>query len=65
MGTPFLVQDGINGIITEPGDAGAIATALEQLRTDSSLRDRMRQAGRERICDEFAMEHMVSRYEEL
>jgi glycosyltransferase involved in cell wall biosynthesis len=40
-GIPDLVQDGVNGLLVEPGDADALANALERLLTDGELAERL------------------------
>ena len=52
-GIPELVDDQVNGLLTEPGDAAALADALQQLSTDLDLRQRLGQAGREKVASEF------------
>ncbi len=52
-GIPELVDDQVNGYLTEPGDAAALADALEHLSTDVDLRQRMGRAGRQKVADEF------------
>ena len=52
-GVPELVVDGETGILVDPGDAGALARALERLLGDPGLRQRLGSAGRERVDREF------------
>jgi glycosyltransferase involved in cell wall biosynthesis len=40
------VEDGINGLLVPPGDAGALRSALERLLGDAELRRRLGEAGR-------------------
>ena len=49
-GTPELVQDGETGLLLEPDDPQALAAAIDRLRSDSGLRDRLVQAGREQAA---------------
>jgi len=42
---PDLVKDGVNGYHMKAGDIGSLATALEKLLADASLRQRMGAAG--------------------
>jgi teichuronic acid biosynthesis glycosyltransferase TuaC len=46
-GTPELVQDGINGLLVDSGDAQALAEAIQRLSADEVLRQALGQAGRE------------------
>ena len=40
-GIPDLVEDGVNGLLVEPGDAEALADALVRLLTDRDLAERL------------------------
>ena len=51
-GIPELVDSGC-GLLVLPGDATALADGLLKLKEDAKLRDRMGQAGRERVLREF------------
>ncbi len=44
-GIPEIIQDGVNGIICEPGNAKMLADSIEQLVANSSLRQTMGQEG--------------------
>lgn len=52
-GIPELVEDGLNGFLTKPGDAQAVADDLQRLYLDPDLRQQLAQAGRDRVVDEF------------
>jgi len=43
-----------------PGDATALARAIETLMADAALRERMGAAGRQRVRDLFTTEAMMS-----
>jgi glycosyltransferase involved in cell wall biosynthesis len=43
-GVPEIVQDGVNGLLVEPGDATAFGAAVERLLADDELRERFRRA---------------------
>ncbi len=55
-GIPELVRDGETGFLLEPRDAPGIARVLEKLYRDPELRQRMGQAGRKVVLDEFNLE---------
>ncbi|HEY6069462.1 MAG TPA: glycosyltransferase family 4 protein, partial [Gaiellaceae bacterium] len=40
-GIPDLVQDGVNGLLVEPGDIAALASTLERVLTDGELAERL------------------------
>lgn len=52
-GIPELVEDGVTGLLVEPGDAPALAAALERLLDDRRLARRLAEAGRRRVEEEF------------
>ncbi len=52
-GIPELVQDGQTGLLTPPGDAVAIANAVEKLYHHPALGQRFAQAGRDKVVNEF------------
>jgi glycosyltransferase involved in cell wall biosynthesis len=54
-GIPELIEDGVSGILTSPGDAEALARALEGLLDDRSRAMRMGGAGRDRILAGFTL----------
>jgi glycosyltransferase involved in cell wall biosynthesis len=64
-GTPELVIDGVTGILVDPSNPKALASALRQLLTDQTLCRRMGAAGRERAAACFSIERMVHEYEDL
>ncbi len=52
-GIPELVEDGRSGLLVPPRDPQALADAFNCLRTDPALRQRLGQAGRERVMQRF------------
>lgn len=52
-GIPYVVDNGISGILIEPGDISALRTALEQLVNDKTLRVEMGHAAWERASTHF------------
>jgi glycosyltransferase involved in cell wall biosynthesis len=52
-GIPELVEHGVEGLLVPPGDAVALADAIETLRDDPGLRARLGAAARSRIEREF------------
>lgn len=57
-GMPEAVRDGLNGRLIEPGDVAGLAAAMNELLDDAKLRERMGQAGRQLILDEFSIDAM-------
>lgn len=60
-GVPWVNRHGETGLVVPAGDADALASALNALLADSTLRRRMGQCGRRRVDEEFTVEHMASR----
>ena len=60
-GSQDLVEPGINGIVVEPGDTGAMADALRELARSSRLRIRF---GRENLkkSGHYSWERIAGRY---
>ena len=52
-GIPELVEDGVTGLLVEPGDAVGLAAALARLEGDVSLRQRLAASGRQTVVAEF------------
>lgn len=49
-----IAREGINALLVPPRDAEALATAIEKLAQDASLRARFGAAGRELVVNEYA-----------
>lgn len=52
-GIPEIVQDGLSGLLIEPGDAGALAAAVTKLLENNALRGSLARAGCERVRARF------------
>jgi glycosyltransferase involved in cell wall biosynthesis len=55
-GVGYVVADQISGLLVAPGDAAALALALQRLATDAHLRTRLGQAGYARWLSEFTLD---------
>lgn len=64
-GIPEIVEDGVTGLLVEPGDVEGLAAALVRLASDPDSAARMGAAARERVEDEFCLERNVDRLAEL
>ncbi|SEH04345.1 glycosyltransferase family 4 protein [Candidatus Venteria ishoeyi] len=58
-GIPELVEDGVSGYLPPPANPEAFAAAIQKLATDAALRQRMGQAGRNKILAEFDIEKNI------
>ncbi|MEW6143746.1 MAG: glycosyltransferase family 4 protein [Thermodesulfobacteriota bacterium] len=57
------VEDGVTGILSEPGDARQLAEAILKLITDKGLRESMGRAGLERVREKFSAQAVASEIE--
>ena len=56
-----LIRDEVNGLLCPPGDASAIAAAIDRLRGDRHLRHRLAQAARNDVVNHYTWDHVVER----
>jgi glycosyltransferase involved in cell wall biosynthesis len=64
-GVPDLIEDGVNGLLVEPGDPGGLAAAIGELLKDPARAKAMGERGRERRRAEFDLNVTVRRLESL
>jgi mannosyltransferase len=57
----LVVEDGVTGVLTPPGDADALAAALEPLMRDVASCAAMGARGRERVVAKFSLDAEASR----
>lgn len=55
-GIPDVIEDGVSGLLVEPGDVEGLRAALERLLSDPALRRRLGRAARMRIVDQCSVE---------
>jgi glycosyltransferase involved in cell wall biosynthesis len=64
-GVPDVVQEGEDGFLVEPGATDELADRLAQLAGDPALRERMGEAGRQRVLPRYAVERLVDDVDRL
>jgi glycosyltransferase involved in cell wall biosynthesis len=57
-GVREVVRDGMDGLLSPPGDGEALGANIAAILADGALRERLVASGRERVCD-FSVERMV------
>ena len=64
-GIPSVIEDEVDGLLFEPGDASDLARQLRRIMGDSTLRKRLGDAALARARREFTAERYVERYEAI
>jgi glycosyltransferase involved in cell wall biosynthesis len=64
-GIPDVVRDGTDGFLVEPGATGELAERLGRLAADPALRERLGDAGRERVGPRYAVARLVEDVDRL
>ena len=52
----FVVEDGVTGMLTPPGDVDALAAALEPLMRDPDAAAAMGERARARVLEKFSLD---------
>lgn len=60
---PELIDNGVTGLLVEPGDAAELVHAIRQLIVDPDLRARIGAAGRDRVRTRFNMHEGIDQLE--
>jgi glycosyltransferase involved in cell wall biosynthesis len=55
-GIPYLVEDGVHGLLVEPDDVDGLAAGMERLLDDPGLAGRLAEEGHRRVLDHFSEE---------
>jgi colanic acid/amylovoran biosynthesis glycosyltransferase len=59
-GIPELVEDGVTGLLVEPGDVAGLRAAIERLLADPMLRRRLGRAARARVAERCSWERVTT-----
>ncbi len=62
---PEVIEDGETGLLVPPADASALGGAILRLWHDPSLREKLGNAGRERLRERFSLDQMVDETERV
>jgi glycosyltransferase involved in cell wall biosynthesis len=60
-GIPEVVQEGVTGLLVEPKDAAALASAIAAVLDDKALAGKLTQAGRQQIEQAYSLDAMGER----
>ena len=64
-GVPEIITHQQTGLLVPPGDAQALATAIERFLLDGALAQAMAKAGQRDVCSRFSLDRAVSQHETL
>jgi glycosyltransferase involved in cell wall biosynthesis len=64
-GTPEMVTDGVNGMLFSPGESRQLASHLERLATDRTLREQLSSAAQQTAGERFCLGRMIDEIEEF
>jgi len=64
-GPAEIVEDGVTGLLTPPGDAEGLAAAVDRLLDDDALRARLGRTARDAARTRFSARGMASRFEDV
>jgi mannosyltransferase len=61
----LVVEDGVTGVLTPPGDVDALVTALQPLMRDPASAAAMGERGRARVLEKFSLDAEAERIAEV
>jgi glycosyltransferase involved in cell wall biosynthesis len=64
-GVPDLIENGVHGLLVDPGDVPALSAAIRRMLDEPEAARRMGQAAHDRRRHEFTVDLMVRRFEAL
>jgi glycosyltransferase involved in cell wall biosynthesis len=64
-GIPEVIEDGVTGLLVDPGDEEALAKAIARLLNDPKLREKLAENGRRQIEKSFDIRTNIGRLVEL
>ncbi len=64
-GIPYVIEDGVNGLLVPPGDPAALSRACQRLLLDSDLNARLGSSGRRAAQDRYSWDERLDQYVSL
>lgn len=64
-GIPEAVEDGVEGLLVQPGDDKALSAAIEDLLADRARAAKIGKSARKKFEKSFSLEMMIKKYEEV
>jgi glycosyltransferase involved in cell wall biosynthesis len=64
-GLPYLIDEGVTGLLVPPAEANALATAINELLSSPDRRRAMGEAARSRVLSELTWDHIARRTSEF
>ncbi len=58
-GIPDVIEDGVNGLLVNPGQPEALARAIVAMLTDDALRTRLRESARTHVRERYSTEAII------
>ncbi|OLB61495.1 MAG: hypothetical protein AUI11_09460 [Acidobacteria bacterium 13_2_20CM_2_66_4] len=58
-GIPDVIEDGVNGLLVDPGQPESLARAITAMLTDDALRTRLREAARTHVRKRYSTETII------
>ena len=63
--TGNILEDGVDGLLVDPKDVDGMAAAVGRCIADLGLRQRLGDAARRRVVENFTLDHMARSYERI
>lgn len=60
-GVPQVIDDGVDGLLIPVGDSNTLAKVLTSLLEDTAMKERIGQAGRKKIMEQFGMDAYLNK----
>ena len=64
-GIPEIIEHGKTGLLVQPGDAAALADAVNSLLDDPEMAKRLAEAARRRVIERFSSDALAPIYDEF